>query len=155
MISHGSICKVYTHFRMIMLVHFLDNPVQILILLAFTDISYMTKATWTVTMVISTSSTIQNKLIYLLAFTESIFKKNCLQLVKLTSLHYKLLSMVIIRKSTLVKSTSSVIQNDARAFLYMSKMSWYWMGKITKRRGFSFSSGSDSGSTEAWKFSMV
>jgi len=40
--------------------------------------------------------------------------------------------------------TSSAVQNDASAFLYICQMSWYWMGKMTKRREFSFSSGSSS-----------
>lgn len=40
--------------------------------------------------------------------------------------------------------TSSAVQKDASAFLYICQMSWYWMGKMTKRRGLSFSSGSSS-----------
>lgn len=40
--------------------------------------------------------------------------------------------------------TSSAVQKDASAFLYICQMSWYWIGKMTKRRGFSFSSGSTS-----------
>lgn len=40
--------------------------------------------------------------------------------------------------------TSSAVQKEASAFLYICQMSWYWIGKMTKRRGFSFSRGSSS-----------
>lgn len=39
-------------------------------------------------------------------------------------------------------ATSSAVQKEASAFLYICQMSWYSMGKTTKRRGFSRSSGS-------------
>lgn len=40
--------------------------------------------------------------------------------------------------------TSSAVQKEASAFLYICQMSWYLMGKMTKRRGLSFSRGSSS-----------
>lgn len=40
--------------------------------------------------------------------------------------------------------TSSAVQKEASAFLYICQMSWYWIGKMTKRRGLSRSSGSSS-----------
>lgn len=40
--------------------------------------------------------------------------------------------------------TSSAVQKDASAFLYICQISWYSMGKMTKRRGLSFSRGSSS-----------
>lgn len=40
--------------------------------------------------------------------------------------------------------TSSAVQKEASAFLYICQMSWYWTGKMTNRRGFSRSSGSSS-----------
>jgi len=38
-------------------------------------------------------------------------------------------------------------------FLYICQMSWYWMGKMTKRRGFSRKSGSSEGSKGVTDFS--
>jgi len=38
-------------------------------------------------------------------------------------------------------------------FLYICQMSWYWMGKMTKRRGFSRRSGSSEGSKGVTDFS--
>lgn len=46
-------------------------------------------------------------------------------------------------QSTLDKSTSSAVQKEASAFLYICHMSWYWMGKITNRLGFSLNKGSN------------
>lgn len=43
---------------------------------------------------------------------------------------------------SLERSTSSAVQNEASAFLYICQMSWYWIGKTTKRRGLSSSKGS-------------
>ena len=40
------------------------------------------------------------------------------------------------------RSTSSAVQKDASAFLYICQMSWYWMGNTTKRRGLSRNKGS-------------
>jgi len=39
---------------------------------------------------------------------------------------------------SLERSTSSAVQNEASAFLYICHTSWYWMGNSTKRLGFSF-----------------
>lgn len=39
-------------------------------------------------------------------------------------------------------------------FLYICQMSWYWMGKMTKRRGFSRRRGSSDGSKGVTDFSM-
>lgn len=41
--------------------------------------------------------------------------------------------------------TSSAVQKEASAFLYICHTSWYCTGKMTKRRGFSRNSGSSSG----------
>lgn len=43
---------------------------------------------------------------------------------------------------SLERSTSSAVQKEASAFLYICQISWYWMGKITNRRGLSSSNGS-------------
>lgn len=40
-------------------------------------------------------------------------------------------------------------------FLYICQMSWYWIGKITKRRGFSRSKGSNEGSKGAATLSII
>lgn len=40
--------------------------------------------------------------------------------------------------------TSSAVQKEASAFLYICQMSWYLMGKMTNRWGFSLSNGSSS-----------
>ena len=40
------------------------------------------------------------------------------------------------------RSISSAVQNEASAFLYISQMRGYWIGKMTKRLGFSLSRGS-------------
>ena len=40
------------------------------------------------------------------------------------------------------RSISSAVQKEASAFLYIHQMSLWWMGKSTKRCGFSCSSGS-------------
>ena len=42
------------------------------------------------------------------------------------------------------KSTSSAVQNEASAFLYIFQMSWYWMGNTTNLFGLSLRSGSTS-----------
>lgn len=47
---------------------------------------------------------------------------------------------------TLDRSTSSTVQKEASAFLYICQISWYWMGNITNLRGFSRSRGSSWGS---------
>ena len=40
------------------------------------------------------------------------------------------------------RSSSSAVQKLASAFLYISQMRGYWIGKMTKRFGFSLSMGS-------------
>ncbi len=44
--------------------------------------------------------------------------------------------------SNILKLTSSAVQKEASAFLYICQMSWYWIGKMTKRWGLSFRRGS-------------
>lgn len=44
----------------------------------------------------------------------------------------------------LILVTSSAVQKEASAFLYICQISWYSIGKMTKRRGFSRRSGSSS-----------
>ncbi|KAI5341413.1 hypothetical protein L3X38_020687 [Prunus dulcis] len=40
------------------------------------------------------------------------------------------------------RSTSSAVQKEASAFLYISQISGYWIGNIQKRSGFGASNGS-------------
>ena len=61
---------------------------------------------------------------------------------------------------SLERSTSSAVQKEASAFLYICQISWCSIGKMTKRQGFSLRSGSSStlgaeslgfGSEGSWK----
>ena len=47
--------------------------------------------------------------------------------------------------------TSSTVQKEACACLYIFQMSGYWMGKMTNRLGFSLSKGSSSVSGPFWQ----
>lgn len=51
--------------------------------------------------------------------------------------------------------TSSTVQNEACACLYIFQMSGYWMGKMTNRLGFSRSKGSSSVSERFWQSGVL
>lgn len=53
--------------------------------------------------------------------------------------------LTIYAKITFDRSTSSTVQKEASAFLYICQISGYWIGKTTKRLGLSFNNGSNSG----------
>ncbi len=82
-----------------------------------------------------------------------------------------LLSLLSQSPMSLDKSTSSAVQNEASAFLYIcqtyatrlgsrrnpwTRTSWCWMGKSTKRRGLGVSRGSSTVSIPfIWEFRSV
>lgn len=55
------------------------------------------------------------------------------------------------RNSNISTPTSSTVQKEACACLYIFQMSGYWMGKMTNRLGFSLSKGSSSVSDPFWQ----
>ena len=55
----------------------------------------------------------------------------------------------------IVVFTSSAVQKLASAFLYICQMSPYWMGRMTKRLGFSISKGSQVSSTSVLGLTSV